>query len=166
MKKEELIKRIIPPISRSDKKDREYFNNDEALSKLDSEQLNILEEALIKRIKTSDDILILETLVKLKSLKSIPTLLEKLNSIKDPFEKIKWASLINEIKQGNLEMEKVAFEEFEKLEFVYEVQGTIFHDLIKFKSNRINNLIETYIGHKYFLVAYHARLVLNYKDYK
>ena len=39
-------------------------------------------------------------------------------------------------------MEKIAFGEFEKLEFVYAVQGGKFLDLIKFNSPRINKGIE------------------------
>ena len=62
-------------------------------------------------------------------------------------------------------MEKVAYEEFKKLEFIYEIQGSIFHNLIKFKSDRITSLIKEYVGHKYFLVAHHAKLVLNYEGY-
>lgn len=168
MKKEkdkELFKKIIPNISRPDGKDREWFNNDEILSKLNKEELKIVEHGLIKMLKTDNDILIPQTLIKLKSLDSVPTLLKKLESIKDPFEKITWASFINEIKDGDLEMENIAFEQFQKLEFIYEVQGPIFHDLIKFKSERINNLIKGFVEHKYFLVAHHAKLVLNFNGY-
>ena len=60
--------------------------------------------------------------------------------------------------------EKIAFEEFEKLEFIYEVQGVVFYDLIKFNSPRINKRINEFINHKYFLVAHHAKEVLNLND--
>lgn len=159
--KETLLKLIIPPIERPDGKDREWFNNEEILSNLNKKELLIVEEQLIEILKTSDDILIPQTLIKLKSKASIPVMLEKLESIKDSFQKIIWASFINEINNGNEEMENIAFIEFKKLEFVYGVQGLIFYDLIKFKSERINKLIEEYVDHKYFLVAHHAREVLN-----
>lgn len=162
---EELLKKIIPITSRPGGKDREWFNNDEILSKLDKEELKIVEQGLIKMLKTDNDILIPQTLIKLKSLDSIPTLLKKLESIEDSFEKITWASLINEIQDGDSEMEKIAFEQFQKLEFIYEIQGPIFHDLIKFKSERIDNLIKEFVEHKYFLVAHHAKLVLNFNGY-
>ncbi|GAA3517397.1 hypothetical protein GCM10022393_34400 [Aquimarina addita] len=162
---EKLLKQIIPPIIRPDGKDREWFNNDEILSKLSKEELKIVEEQLIDMLKTSNDTLIPQTLIKLESLDSIPVMLEKLELIKDPFNKITWASFINEIKNGDKEMEQVAYREFGKLEFIYEVQGPIFHDLIKFKSERINNLINKFTDHKYFLVAHHAKLVLNHKGY-
>ncbi len=162
---EKFLKQIIPPITRPDGKDREWFSNDDILSKLNKEELRIVEERLIEMLKTNDDTLIPQTLIKLNSLDSIPTMLKKLELIKDPFNRITWASFINEIKKGDKEMEKVAFGEFEKLEFIYEVQGLIFHDLVKFKSDRINNLIKKFVGHKYFLVAHHAKLVLNYNGY-
>ena len=164
-KTQELLNQIIPPITRPDGKDREWFSNDEILSKLNDEELDIVEQGLIEMLKTDNDILIPQTLIKLKSIDSIPTMLEKLELLKDPFERITWASFINEIKGGDKEMEKVAFEEFKRLEFIYEIQGLIFHDLIKFKSERINRFIKEFVEHKYFLVAHHAKLVLNYKGY-
>jgi len=162
---EKLLKQIITPITRPDGKDREWFSNDEILSKLNKKELKIVEEQLIEMLKTNDDTLIPQTLIKLESFDSIPIMLEKLKLIKTPFNRITWASFINEIKKGDKEMEKVAFEEFEKLEFIYEIQGTIFHDLVKFKSERINNLIKKFVHHKYFLVGHHAKLVLNYNGY-
>ena len=59
MKKEkdkELLKKIIPTISRPDGKDREWFNNDEILSKLNKEELKIVEHGLIKMLKTDNSI--------------------------------------------------------------------------------------------------------------
>lgn len=163
---ENLLKQIIPPITRPDGKDREGFDNDEILTKLSKEELIIVERQLIEMLKLSDDTLIPQTLIKLESLDSIPIMLEKLELIKNPFYIITWASFINEIKNGDKEMEKIAFKAFEKLEFIYEIQGPIFHDLIKFKSERINNLIINFVGHKYFLVSHHAKLVLNYNGYR
>ena len=88
------------------------------------------------------------------------------NSIIDShFEKITWAALINDLKKGDSEMEKIAFEEFEKLEFIYAIQGWIFMDLIKFDSPRINKRIEEFVDHKYDLVAHHAKMVLNYNGF-
>ncbi|MEP1489637.1 MAG: hypothetical protein ABJK28_14540 [Algibacter sp.] len=160
-KTENLINKIIPNVKRPDGKDREWFNNDEILSELNKEELKIVEERLISMLKTNDDTLIPQTLIKLKSLNSIPTMVEKLELIRDPFNRITWASFINELKNGDIEMEKIAFTEFQKLEFIYEIQGVIFHDLIKFNSSRINNRIKEFIDHKYFLVAHHAKKVLN-----
>lgn len=156
-----LINKIIPTVTRPDGKDREWFSNDEILSKLNKEELKIVEKHLISMLKTSDDNLIPQTLIKLKSINSIPTIVEKLELMNDPFNRITWASYINELKNGDLEMEKIAFQEFQKLEFIYEIQGVIFYDLIKFNSSRINSRIKEFIDHKYFLVAHHSREVLN-----
>lgn len=161
---EKLLKRIIPPVSRPDGKDREWFNNDKILSKLNENDLKIVEQRLIEMLKTNGDDLIPQTLIKLKSLDSIPNMQERLDIIKDPFRRITWATYINEMKNGDEEMETIAFEEFKKLEFIYQVQGIIFHDLIKFDSSRINNRIKEFTNHKYFLVAHHAREVLNLND--
>lgn len=157
---EKLLKQIIPPITRSDGKDREWFSNNEIISKLNDSELKSVEQHLVEMLKTSDDLLIPQTLIKLKSLKCIPIMLDRLESLKNPFSRIVWASFVNEIKNGDEEMEQIAFEEFERLEFIYEIQSVIFYDLIKFKSLRINNLISKYANHKYFLVAHHSKKVL------
>ncbi|MFD2566730.1 hypothetical protein [Pseudotenacibaculum haliotis] len=159
---EQLIKQIIPEPKRSDLKDREWFSNDEILTKLNEEERRAVEEKLIEMLGSDDDSLIPETLVKMKSLNAVPAMLKKLASKSDSFERIQWATFINEIKNGDDEMEKVAFEAFEKLEFIYEVHGDVFYNLIKFNSPRIDELIETYTNHKDFLVAYHAKEVLSF----
>ena len=163
---DKLLNKIIPPIARQDGIDREWFNNEEILTKLNDEELKIVEKRLIVMLKTSDDSLIPQTLIQLKSLDSIPTMLERLALIKDPFSRITWASFIDEINNGDEAMEKIAFEELKKLEFIYEIQGVIFQDLIKFNSLRINNRIATFVNHKYFLVAQHAKEVLNLDNHK
>ena len=89
----------------------------------------------------------------MKSKNTIPVLLRRLKKKDSDFEKITWATLINDLKNGDSEMEKIAFEAFEKLEFIYAVEGTIFMDLIKFKSSRINKRIEKFVDHKYDLVT-------------
>lgn len=98
----------------------------------------------------------------MKSKNALPILLTRLDKKESHFEKITWAALINDLKKGDSEMEKIAYEAFEKLEFIYAVQSSIFMDLIKFKSPRINKRIETFVDHKYDLVAHHAKMVLNY----
>ena len=162
---EELLNQIIPPITKPYNRDREWFSNDEILSSLNKEELRIVEQKLIEMLKTNDDILIPQTLVKMESINSIPVMLKKMEKIKNPLEKITWASFVNEIKKGDKEMEKIAFREFENFEFIYGIQGPIFHDLIKFESERINKLIESFVDHKYPLVSIHARKVLGYKNY-
>ena len=56
---DKLLNKIIPPIARQDGIDREWFNNEEILTKLNDEELKIVEKRLIVMLKTSDDCFIL-----------------------------------------------------------------------------------------------------------
>jgi hypothetical protein len=159
---EELIKKIMPPPTG---KEREWFTNDEIIAELNKKEFLAVEKRLIQELEENDDLIIGQTLVEMKSENALPVLLRQLNKKDSHFEKITWAALINDLKKGDSEMEKIAFEEFEKLEFIYAVQGCIFMDLIKFNSQRINKRIEKFVHHKYDLVAIHAKTVLNYNGY-
>ncbi|WP_271765997.1 hypothetical protein [Aquimarina algiphila] len=159
---EKLIKEIIPPPTREE---REGFTNDKIIAGLNKEEFLAVEKRLIQELEENDDLLIGQTLVEMKSENALPVLSRRLMKKDSHFEKITWAALINDLKKGDSEMEKIAFEEFEKLEFIYAVQGCIFMDLIKFDSPRINKRIEKFVDHKYHLVAIHAKKVLNYNGY-
>ncbi|MET7030807.1 hypothetical protein [Sediminicola luteus] len=161
-KTDKLLKRIIPPPTREE---REGFSNQKLLAELSPQELENVEKGLIEMLADQDDFLIGETLVFLNSEWSIPGLRDRLKKASSTFEKIKWVSLVNDLRNGNSEMEKIAYEEFQKLEFLYEIDGIVFMDLIKFDSERINKKIEQFVDHKYFLVAHHAKMVLNYKGY-
>ena len=159
---EKLIKEIIPPPTREE---REGFTNDKIIAGLNKEEFLAVEKRLIEELEEKDDLLIGQTLVAMESENALPVLKKRLEKKDSHYEKITWAALINELKKGDSEMEKIAFEAFEKLEFIYAVQGCIFMDLIKFKSPRINKQIEKFVDHKYDLVAIHAKTVLNYNGY-
>jgi hypothetical protein len=159
---EDLIKEIIPPPTG---KEREWFTNDKIIAGLNKKEFLEVEKRLIQELEENDDLIIAQTLVEMKSENALPVLLRQLKKKDSHFEKITWAALINDFKEGDSEMEKIAFEEFEKLEFIYSVQGCIFMDLIKFNSQRINKRIEKFVDHKYDLVAIHAKKVLNYNGY-
>ncbi|NDV42158.1 hypothetical protein [Flagellimonas sediminis] len=159
---ENLVSEIIPPDTREE---RDAFTNDKIISELTVEEFLAVEKRLIQELDKKDDLLIAQTLVKMESENALPTLLKRLELKKSPFEKITLAGLINDLKKGDPEMEKIAFEEFEKLEFIYAVQGGIFMDLIKFNSPRINKRIEEFVDHKFDLVAHHAKMVLNHNGY-
>ncbi|WP_299261851.1 hypothetical protein [uncultured Aquimarina sp.] len=159
---EKLIKEIIPPPTREE---REGFTNDKIIAGLNNDEFLAVEKRLIQKLDENDDLLIGQTLVEMKSESALPVLSRRLKKKDSHFEKITWAALINDLKKGDSEMEKIAFEEFEKLEFIYAVQGVIFMDLIKFNSLRINKRIENFVDHKYDLVAHHAKMVLNYNGY-
>ena len=157
-----LIKRIIPSDTREE---RDGFTNEEIIVGLNSEEFLAVEKRLIKELVEKDDLLIGQTLVSMESKNALPILKKKLETEESHFKKITWAALINDLKKGDSEMEKIAFEEFQKLEFIYAGQGGVFIDLIKFDSPRINKRIEKFVDHKYDLVAYHAKMVLNYNGY-
>ncbi|MDY8135462.1 hypothetical protein [Aquimarina sp. 2201CG5-10] len=159
---EKLIWEIVPPPTREE---REGFTNYKIIAGLSNEEFLAVEKRLIKELDENDDLLIGQTLVEMKSESALPVLLRRLEKKDSHFEKITWAALINDLKKGDSEMEKIAFKEFEKLEFIYAVQGVIFIDLIKFDSPRINKRIENFVDHKYDLVAHHAKMVLNYNGY-
>ncbi len=159
---EKLIKEIIPPPTREE---REGFTNDKIIDGLNKEEFLAVEKRLIEELKKNDDLLIGQTLVGMESENALPALEKRLEKKDSHFEKITWAALINDLKKGDSQMEKIAFEQFKKLEFIYAVQGSIFMDLIKFKSPRINRQIEKFVDHKYDLVAHHAKKVLNYNGY-
>tara|TARA_R110002072_G_scaffold174802_19_gene330600 strand:- start:15252 stop:15818 length:567 start_codon:yes stop_codon:yes gene_type:complete len=157
---EKILKKIIPPDTRD-----EDFSNHKILDSLTLSELKRVEFELIKMLENNNDFLIGETLVYLKSKDSIQAMRKRIDKEVSSSAKIKWATLINELNNGDPEMERIAFEEFKRFEFIYEIEGIIFYDLIKFNSNRINKLIEGYINHKYFLVRHHSKYVLNYENY-
>jgi len=154
---EKFIEQIIPKFYGSNWKEREWFDNTSILEELSLEELKLVEKLLIKKMEKDDDQLIPETLVKIRSNDSVLFMLRKISLMNDPFEKIVWASFINDIMEGHKEAEKIAYNEFQRLEFIYEIQGSIFIHLKKFKSQRINSHIENFIDHKYSLVSHHAK---------
>ncbi|MGB3592142.1 MAG: hypothetical protein WBA16_10700 [Nonlabens sp.] len=159
---ESIIVQIIPPPTREE---REGFTNDTIISSLSQDELLEVEKRLIQKLKFNDDLLIAQTLVNINSQAAYPMLLRHLHQKKSNFDLVIWAALIHDLKNGDTQMEKIAYEAFQKLEFIYAIQGDIFNDLNKFNSFRINKRIEKFVDHKYFLVSHHARMVLNYKGY-
>ncbi|SMP27361.1 hypothetical protein SAMN06265375_1131 [Muriicola jejuensis] len=123
-----------------------------------------MKERLLQMIKDDGDYLIAETLVKLNSVEATNHMEIWLNKASSPAVRIKWASFITEIRNGDLKMEAIAYQEFQNFKFKYEVESIIFYDLIKFQSDRINDLIRNYIDHKYFLVSLHAKRALGLDD--
>lgn len=155
---DQLIREIIPSKTREN---REGFTNTDLVEGLIRDEFLAVEKRLIDMLRKDADLLIGQTLVAMQSLAALPILKEHLNQKTSHFDKISWAALIYELKKGDSEMEKVAFEEFEKIEFIYGVDGYIFRELIKFNSARINNKIEEFVDHKYDLVALNAKFVLS-----
>jgi hypothetical protein len=114
-----------------------------------------VEKELICLLEKNDDCLIGETLAYLKSTDSLPALKLKLISSKIPESKILWASYINKINQGDIEMKNIAFEEFQKISNNYSLIG-LFHILSNFNDKRINERITRYQKDEDYLVTYNA----------
>lgn len=157
---DQLIDEIIPPHTGWE---REAPSNDSILSNLNESEKAQVEKRLLERLEIEPDFIIAETLTKLNVKEATVHINYWLNSSNIPSEKIKWASFIFQLNGRDVKMEEIAFTEFTQFNFKYEVEFTIFYDLIKFESERINNLIRNYTNHKYFLVAYHAKKVLGIK---
>lgn len=157
-----LLNQLIPPPIREE---REGFTNDHLIELLSDEEKVALVPRLIEMLNNSQDLLVAETLFKIDASVALPQVLECLKQQDSPMEKIVWTELVHHFDEGNPEMEKVAFDAFKELDFNYESEGWIFIILIKFNSERINKRIEEFVDHKYFLVAHHAKMVLNHKGY-
>ncbi|MBS3992177.1 MAG: hypothetical protein KGZ87_00495 [Bacteroidetes bacterium] len=160
-----LIDKIIPP---RDYKHRNGFNNIPLIENLKKNEKLQLEDLLIDKLLIESgqeiDTLVVETLAYLKSQKSVPTLKQLLNICNNEMTKLKIASSIFEINQDN-NMIDIAIRSFRILNndknpyYVYTLPTT-FDYLIKFKSSKVNSIIEEYINHKEYLIAYNAKRVL------
>ena len=153
---EHLLKELIPP---SDYQHRNGFSNEHIILRLTENEKTEVERKLIEMLEKKEDGLIGETLTILKSTDSLPTLRKRLNLSKSPSLKIIWASFINEIKNGDDEMKKIALTEFDNISEKFSRIG-IFHHLAGFNDSRINDKIRTFINHKDYLTAYNARTTL------
>lgn len=151
-----LIEEIIPP---ADYQHRNGFSNESIILSLSEQEKLEVEDRLIKMLSNSNDELIGETLVILKSKKALPILNDKLSKAKKPSLKIIWASYINEIEGGSDQMKNIAFEELKKVSGSYTLIE-VFYYASRFNDSRINNEIRKFINHKDYLVAYNARKYL------
>ncbi|WP_299118265.1 hypothetical protein [uncultured Tenacibaculum sp.] len=153
---EQLIKELIPP---NNYQYRNGFSNEHIILSLSEKEKAEVEETLIEMLEDKEDDLVGETLTLMKSTDSLPTIQKRLNLTNSPTMKIIWASYINEIKNGDEKMKEIALTEMDKVSEKYSRIG-IFHLLVKFSDNRINNKIRNFINHKDYLTAYNARTSL------
>ncbi len=155
----DILDKVIPPNNVASRwKD---FNNTHIVDSLKDDERLLLEEALIEKLHTDNDLLIVQTLHYLKSVKSLPAIYSYLNRDLNPVGKIYVAAIIFEMSKDT-DMIRVALEGFSALEankdayFKYKVIN-VFQDLGKFKNQEINDRIEKYTGDKDFLVSYWAK---------
>ncbi len=163
---EKLVKEIIPP---SDYHHRNGFNNIPLINKLNNNEKEQLEDALIYKLlfKSDQDVdtLVLETLAYLKSQKSLPILNNLLEICSDNMTKLVLSVSIFEINKdaSMIDIAINIIRELDNKNNSYYIQNltSAFYYLIKFKSTKINNIIEKYVNHKEYLISYNAKQVLN-----
>ncbi len=161
-----LIAEIIPyPANRNN---RDGFSNDHIIDKLSSDEKIEVENALIDKLSEHpEDTLIVETLAYMKSIKSIPILMNLLRNSSNEMSKLIIASSIYEINQDN-GMVDIATNAFRKLDdnkdayYTYKLISAFFY-LVKFRNQEVNEMIRKYINHKEYLVSYNAKRAVGVK---
>jgi len=151
-----LISEIIPP---QDYQHRNGFGNEQIIDSLSQVEKNEVEKELLKLLKNSSDMLIVDTLAYLKSDNALPLLKIKLSSTTSPTNKIYLARAIYGINTKEVEMKDIAFEAFQKITNEYQLID-VFYALSYFQDKRLNDLIQSFQNDKRYLVAYNARQVL------
>jgi len=152
---EKIMGEIIPP---NDRQHREGFNNIGLIEKLTAAEKTEVENKLIDKLKEPDnsiDNLVVETLVYLKSEKSLPFLYDKLNyNYKNKLTKLFLAVSIFEINMDRA-MVDIAISSFKKVDNKWDFIFAFYY-LSKFHSPLTNDLIKKYVNHRDFLISSNA----------
>ena len=151
--KNELISRIIPPATREF---REDFDNTHVIDKLNDQEKDYVEDELLKLTKHKFDLLVIETLLYLKSKKAVAVFKRLLKVESNLSYRILLASAIYELDSSNAKVEDIAINAFNKLEDKYSI-GLAFYDLAKFNSSKVIRIIKNHFNHGEFYVSYHAK---------
>jgi len=159
-----LIDKIIPyPASREN---REGFNNEPYIDKLNDQEKKDVENALIEKLSTNpDDMLIVETLAYLKSTSALPLLNQLLTNSNDPMKRIIMAVSISEIDKDDRFINSI-ITDFRKIDDHRDAYNTYkliptFYYLRKLKNQELDKIIEEYSDHKDHLVSNNAKRSLN-----
>ena len=160
---EKLIDKIIP--YPADYSNRNGFSNNHIIDNLSLDEKLEVENSLINKISEHpEDLLIVETLVYLKSKKAIPALRQLLEKSSNDMEKLIIASSMFEINQDN-DMVDIAIGAFRKLDnkkdayYVYKLTSA-FYILAKFNKTSVMDIIKEYFDHTEYLVSYNAKRAL------
>jgi hypothetical protein len=166
----DLVQKVIPPSTREH---REGFSNESILKGLSEDEKYLLEEELIKKLesqvedKSSIDALIVETLSRVGSSKSMDILFKVLHSGVNNFDKIITAQTIYQL-SGDEEMINVAINAFLKIDnkevdphYIYTLISA-FYRMAKFDTERTTAVVEKYMDHNEYLVSYNAKRALGY----
>jgi hypothetical protein len=150
------IAEIIPP---NNYKHREGFSNKHLIDALNNQERAMIEEVLISMLLTKVDILIVETLGYMKSLKSVPILIDLLRQTSNAMNRLIISSTVFEINQ-DMTMIEISIEGFKTLndEYFSIIHG--FYYLSKFKNEKTEAIIKRYIQHSDYLISYNAKQAL------
>lgn len=152
----DLIQELIP---QNNYQSRNGFSNEHIVLSLSEKEKVEVERRLIEMLDETDDDLIGETLAIMNSTDSLPNMRKRLESAKNPSQKIIWANYINEIKGGDQEMKDIALQEMDRVTEKYSLTS-IFYYLSRFMDSRINEKIRSFTNDKDYLIAYNARTSL------
>lgn len=157
---ENVYKKIIPP---NDYKNRRDFYNEDLIDNLTCEEKELIENRLIEELKSSHDLLIIETLAYLKSEKAIQFIEKALKKSNEPYDKIIIAWSLFSLNHNKDKMIDIAYESF--LEITNDYSKTyLFFYLVKFNDSKINALVESYKDNKSFLLANNSKRALELKQ--
>lgn len=150
-----IMSDIIPP---DDYQNRNGFSNVHIIDNLNDLERVLVEDTLIVMLLNKADMLVVETLAYMKSLKSIPSLINLLNQCSDPIGRIIIATSIFEINHDS-KMITVSIDAFKNLSDLYQ-KINAFYYLRKFKDSLTDEIIKEYIVHPNYLLAYNAKQAL------
>lgn len=156
-----IVSEIIPP---DDYQHRNGFSNYHLIEKLSDEDKFQVEAQLIDRLQKKPDILIVETLAYMNSVKSLPILYDLLKTSDGGMAKLILASSIYKINRDKelVEIAISSFEELEKNKDTYCVYRLIpaFYYLAKFQESKTTKLLEEYSKNSEYLISYNAKQAL------
>lgn len=156
MNVKDLYRKIIPS---DDYETRRDFDNEELIDNLDTNQRLLVEDMLIKGLEAKYDLLIIETLAYIKSTKSIPLIEEKLNTLKDSYEKVIIAWCLFSLNRDKDRMVKLAIDSFSQVSNDYS-KTYLFYYLVKFDNEKINKLVESYCNSSNILLSHNSTTAL------
>ncbi|WP_417800422.1 hypothetical protein [Tenacibaculum sp.] len=148
----ELYNEIIPPNNYEFRRD---FDNTELVNSLSEENKTLIENLLIKDLENNEDILLIETLAKIGSKKSVELIKKKLINNKNLNERIIISYSIYFLTKDT-DMIREAYESFLKIDDKYS-KVSMFYYLAKFNVLEIKNLISRFVEDEDFLVSYNAK---------
>ena len=147
---------IIPP---NQTQYRREFYNTPIIDSLTADEKVEVEQGLIDMLYSMpSDILIVETLVYMKSTNAIPAMKNSLDKCKNQLQRIIIANSIFKIGQDD-KMIDIAMDAFKRLTNKWDLIFC-FSYLGRFDSSKVNIAIEKYIDHRDFLVSYNAKRAL------